>query len=74
MILGTGHGLAVDWWAFGVFVYEMIEGDTPFHAGNNTTLEQFENIMNSKYKFSTNFSEDACDLIHQLLQVKCYLI
>lgn len=36
---GGAHGNAVDWWAFGVFIYEMIYGRTPFAgACNEATL------------------------------------
>jgi len=30
MVLGLGHSLAVDWWTFGVLIYELTQGDTPF--------------------------------------------
>ncbi|KAK4491565.1 hypothetical protein RD792_002317 [Penstemon davidsonii] len=32
---GRSHGNAVDWWAFGVFIYEMIYGRTPFAGVSN---------------------------------------
>ncbi|XP_073144058.1 protein kinase PINOID-like [Henckelia pumila] len=32
---GRPHGNAVDWWAFGVFIYEMIYGRTPFGGAKN---------------------------------------
>lgn len=36
---GGSHGNAVDWWALGVFIYEMIYGRTPFvGASNEATL------------------------------------
>ncbi|KAI4377132.1 hypothetical protein MLD38_014815 [Melastoma candidum] len=37
VITGGGHGSAVDWWALGVFVYEMVHGTTPFKDENNRT-------------------------------------
>ncbi|KAK7411216.1 hypothetical protein VNO78_02648 [Psophocarpus tetragonolobus] len=35
VISGQGHGSAVDWWTFGVFLYEMLFGRTPFKGENN---------------------------------------
>ncbi|KAK6154839.1 hypothetical protein DH2020_009087 [Rehmannia glutinosa] len=32
---GGSHGNAVDWWAFGIFIYEMIYGNTPFAGATN---------------------------------------
>ncbi|XP_042976246.1 protein kinase PINOID-like [Carya illinoinensis] len=32
---GGSHGNAVDWWAFRIFIYEMIYGRTPFLAPSN---------------------------------------
>ncbi|XP_019170262.1 PREDICTED: protein kinase PINOID-like [Ipomoea nil] len=32
---GQPHGNAVDWWAFGVFIYEMMYGRTPFAGASN---------------------------------------
>ncbi|XP_020885766.1 protein kinase PINOID 2 isoform X1 [Arabidopsis lyrata subsp. lyrata] len=35
VISGQGHGSAVDWWTYGIFLYEMIFGRTPFKGENN---------------------------------------
>ncbi|CAK9147143.1 unnamed protein product [Ilex paraguariensis] len=35
VISGQGHGSAVDWWTFGVFLYELLYGRTPFKGENN---------------------------------------
>ncbi|GJR63086.1 serine/threonine-protein kinase D6PKL1-like protein [Tanacetum coccineum] len=39
IIKGEGHGSAVDWWTFGIFLHELLYGKTPFKgAGNRATL------------------------------------
>ncbi|KAK2966278.1 hypothetical protein RJ640_029619 [Escallonia rubra] len=35
VISGQGHGSPVDWWTFGVFLYELLYGKTPFRGENN---------------------------------------
>ena len=34
MIVGSGHDHTLDWWAFGILVYEMIVGIPPFYHKN----------------------------------------
>eukprot|EP00850_Spirogloea_muscicola_P022429 SM000294S10821 [mRNA] locus=s294:44436:49197:- [translate_table: standard] len=43
IINGGGHSSAVDWWAFGIFLYEMIYGKTPFRGRNRQRT--FTNIL-----------------------------
>ncbi|KAK4369491.1 hypothetical protein RND71_013283 [Anisodus tanguticus] len=39
IIKGEGHGSTVDWWTFGIFLYELLYGRTPFKGpGNEDTL------------------------------------
>ncbi|KAI5055741.1 hypothetical protein GOP47_0029262 [Adiantum capillus-veneris] len=67
IIKGEGHGSAVDWWTFGIFLYELLQGKTPFKgAGNRATLF---NVIGQSLKFpeAPSISYQARDLIRGLL-------
>ncbi|KAE9465555.1 hypothetical protein C3L33_02538, partial [Rhododendron williamsianum] len=68
IIKGEGHGSAVDWWTFGIFLYELLYGRTPFKgaSGNEETLT---NVVLQCLKFpeSPLVSFHARDLIRRLL-------
>ena len=45
VIRNTGHGTAVDWWAFGILVYEFLVGQPPFWDQNPMKIyEQYVHI------------------------------
>ncbi|KAG6481122.1 serine/threonine-protein kinase D6PK-like [Zingiber officinale] len=67
IIKGEGHGSAVDWWTFGIFLYELLFGKTPFKgSGNRATLF---NVVGQPLRFpdSPMVSFSARDLIRKLL-------
>ncbi|WOG98485.1 hypothetical protein DCAR_0417828 [Daucus carota subsp. sativus] len=67
IIKGEGHGSAVDWWTFGIFLYELLFGKTPFKgSGNRATLF---NVVGQPLRFpeSPGVSFSARDLIRGLL-------
>ncbi|GFZ12775.1 AGC kinase 1.7 [Actinidia rufa] len=67
IIRGEGHGSAVDWWTFGIFLYELLHGTTPFKgSGNRATLF---NVVGQPLRFpeTQQVSNMARDLIKGLL-------
>ncbi|KAK0585177.1 hypothetical protein LWI29_024288 [Acer saccharum] len=67
IIKGEGHGAAVDWWTFGVFLYELLYGKTPFKgSGNEETLANVV-LQSLKFPDSPLVSFQARDLIRGLL-------
>ncbi|CAI9765147.1 unnamed protein product [Fraxinus pennsylvanica] len=67
IIKGEGHGSAVDWWTFGIFLHELLYGKTPFKgSGNRATLF---NVIGQQLKFpdSPSTSYASRDLIRGLL-------
>ncbi len=68
LVLGRGHNKAVDYWAFGILIYEMIAGYSPFSdpAGMDQVVI-CRNIVNGRVVFPRNFNADAKDLVKKLL-------
>ncbi|XP_044504857.1 serine/threonine-protein kinase D6PKL1 [Mangifera indica] len=67
IIKGEGHGAAVDWWTFGIFLYELLYGKTPFKGPMNE--ETLANVVFQSLRFpdSPLVSFQARDLIRGLL-------
>ncbi|GLJ57718.1 hypothetical protein SUGI_1369050 [Cryptomeria japonica] len=63
VLWGKFHSYPVDWWSFGVFLYEMSHGQTPFRGFSRK--DTFVNIMSKDPFFSSSSSLD--DLIQKLL-------
>ncbi|XP_074272498.1 protein kinase PINOID-like [Silene latifolia] len=68
---GNSHGNAVDWWALGIFIYEMIYGRTPFKGSSNVAT--LRNILMKPLAFPTSVPSSsleghARDLIKGLLR------
>ncbi|KAI4988342.1 hypothetical protein ZWY2020_029972 [Hordeum vulgare] len=69
---GGAHGAAVDWWAYGVFLYELLHGRTPFAGATNE--DTLRNIVRAPLTFPTSSGAGchadtaaARDLIARLL-------
>jgi len=67
IIKGEDHGSCVDWWTFGIFLYELVFGTTPFKGSDND--ETLGNVVSKKLQFpdDPNISFHATDLIRKLL-------
>ncbi|GFS45329.1 phototropin 2 [Actinidia rufa] len=67
IITGAGHSSAIDWWALGILLYEMLYGRTPFRGKNRQ--KTFANILHKDLTFPSSIpvSLSARQLIHALL-------
>lgn len=67
IITGAGHTSAVDWWALGILLYEMLYGYTPFRG--KTRQKTFANILHKDLRFPgcISVSLPAKQLIYRLL-------
>jgi len=66
IIRKRGHGKAVDWWALGALIFEMLTGLPPFYTSDRQKL--FENILENNPNFPSFISEEAKCLIEGLLE------
>lgn len=67
VINAGGHSAGVDWWSFGILMYELLYGTTPFRGARRD--DTFENILSAPLTFPSKPQvTPACiDLIQQLL-------
>lgn len=67
LLKGQKYGPAVDWWSFGILLYEMMHGRTPFYDKNRKLM--FYRIINTEPSFPQTFSPESCACIKALLRV-----
>lgn len=69
IIHSKGYGKAVDWWALGVMIFELIEGKTPFHIQPQNEVILYKRIAGGDYCIPESFSRESKNLIERFLQV-----
>jgi serine/threonine protein kinase len=67
LVLTQGHDKSADYWAFGILLYEILCGHTPFESSNQQRT--FEKIVHSQKHliFPPEFDPHAKSLIRRLL-------
>lgn len=64
--MGNKQTFAVDWWSFGIIIYEVLYGEPPFMSTNNRGI--MTKIIKNQIDYPDYFSENAKDLISKLLK------
>ncbi|KAI7864369.1 kinase-like domain-containing protein [Spinellus fusiger] len=65
VILGKGSTKAVDWWSFGILIYEMLAGQSPFFSKHHWTM--LKRIVQGDVVWPSHFHPHAIDLLQHLL-------
>ncbi|KAH8048667.1 cGMP-dependent protein kinase [Aureococcus anophagefferens] len=67
IILNEGHDKAVDYWALGVLMYELVAGVPPFYADD--PMEVYEKILSGSMSFPSHFGKYLNDIVRKLLKL-----
>ncbi|KAJ7969566.1 putative Protein phosphatase 2c [Quillaja saponaria] len=70
LVQGRGHGFPADWWALGILIYFMLQGDMPFGTWRGNELDTYAKIAKGQLKLPGTLSPEAVDLITKLLDVE----
>ncbi|KAI9493515.1 kinase-like domain-containing protein, partial [Zychaea mexicana] len=65
VIRSNGYNKTADYWAFGIFIFEMMAGYTPFQ--DEDTLRGYEKILRCNIKYPLQFDKQVRDLLMRLL-------
>ena len=68
MLLDQPYGFAIDFWAFGVLVYQVLENRSPFYGNNEREI--FQATLKGKFDFLPSTDKHSRSLITKLLTAK----
>ncbi|XP_064154770.1 protein kinase C delta type-like isoform X3 [Anguilla rostrata] len=66
ILLGQKYTFSVDWWSFGVLLYEMLIGQSPFHGDDEDEL--FESIRMDTPHYPRWITKESKDLLEKLFE------
>ena len=65
MLLDVPYGRALDWWAFGIILYQMMTAQSPFHGRDQDEI--YNAILTAEPPYPESLASDAVDLMRKLL-------
>ncbi|KAM5231101.1 protein kinase C delta type isoform 6-T10 [Hipposideros larvatus] len=66
ILQGQKYSFSVDWWSFGVLLYEMLIGQSPFHGDDEDEL--FESIRVDTPHYPRWITKESKDILEKLLE------
>ena len=68
VINGEGHNLMVDWWSFGILIYELLYGIPPFHDEKIERCFDLITSANIRFPSKIKLASSTKDIILKLLK------
>ncbi|KAI8614187.1 hypothetical protein BC830DRAFT_1128686 [Chytriomyces sp. MP71] len=65
ILLEKPYTRSVDWWSFGVLIYELLLGQAPFKGEDEDQI--FDSILHKEVQFPSKIDPKAADVIRRLL-------
>ena len=65
MLLDRPYGRAVDWWAFGIILYQMMTSQSPFKGQDEDDV--YDAVLTTEPPYPKHLPSDAVHLIRKLL-------
>ncbi|KAI8884754.1 kinase-like protein [Backusella circina FSU 941] len=66
ILLENRYGREIDWWAFGVFIYEMLLGQAPFKGEDEDEI--FDAILDGQILYPMDMPKDSISICDALLE------
>lgn len=67
ILLEQRYGRAVDWWAFGVLMYEMLLGQSPFRGDDEDEI--FDAILEDEPLYPITMPRDAVSILQKVSDI-----
>mmetsp|Transcript_2042 Transcript_2042/g.4084 ORF Transcript_2042/g.4084 Transcript_2042/m.4084 type:complete len:740 (-) Transcript_2042:194-2413(-) len=69
IVLSKGHDKGVDFWAYGVLIFELMVGRSPFYSYGSDQVSLFKRIVQVKYSFPPGYivTDVSQDIIQRLI-------
>lgn len=64
----SGYGQEVDWWSYGVVLFELITGKTPFWKDDSDSYEVLSHRVHQRIHFVPSFEKSSKEIVLALLR------